>query len=186
MEIKSTKFLILSLFFSSLMYGSDDLITLKSFYEINEKQITNSRNINNKNPLQGVVLDFSKVVNRSSELVITEYTVDSFDLDNSKLNQNDNYELYLKPDEYIQIIDKGSIELLSNGSFFVKFLEIPNLKDFATLHQLTFVRDLSDINIGVFKVKNMYELELKLEALKEDENIISLDLDTIDPSLTTK
>ena len=122
MEIKSTKFLILSLFFSSLMYGSDDLITLKSFYEINEKQITNSRNINNKNPLQGVVLDFSKVVNRSSELVITEYTVDSFDLDNSELNQNDNYELYLKPDEYIQIIDKGSIELLSNGSFFVKFL----------------------------------------------------------------
>ena len=81
-------------------------------------------------------------------------------MDNSKLNQNDNYELYLKPDEYIQIIDKGSIELLSNGSFFVKFLEIPNLKDFATLHQLTFVRDLSDINIGVFKVKNMYELEL--------------------------
>ena len=186
MEIKSTKFLILSLFFSSLMYGSDDLITLKSFYEINEKQITNSRSINNKNPLQGVVLDFSKVVNRSSELVLTEYTVDSFDLENSELNQNDNYELYLKPDEYIQIIDKGSIELLSNGSFFVKFLEIPNLKDFATLHQLTFVRDLSDINIGVFKVQNMYELESKLEALKEDANIISLDLDTIDPSLTTK
>jgi len=186
MEIKSTKLLILAVFFSSQIYGLDDLSILKSFYEIDEKQITNSRSIDTKNPLQGVVLDFSKVVNRSSELVITEYTVDSFDLDNSELNQKENYELYLKPYEYIQIIDKGSIELLSNGSFFVKFLEIPNLKDFATLHQLTFVRDLSDINIGVFKVQNMYELESKLELLKEDANVISLDLDTIDPSLTTK
>ena len=186
MVIKSIRLLTLLVFFSFQIYGSDDPNTLKSFYEIDEKQITNSRSIDTKNPLQGVVLDFSKVVNRSSELVLTEYTLDSFDLDSSELNQNDNYELYLKPDEYIQIIDKGSIELLSNGSFFVKFLEIPNLKDFATLHQLAFVRDLSDINIGVFKVQNMYELESKLEALKEDANIISLDLDTIDPSLTTK
>lgn len=178
MEIKSIRLLTLSVFFSFQIYGSDDPNTLKSFYEIDEKQITNTRSIDSKNPLQGVVLDFSKVVNRSIELVIEADTSSSFDFDSN--------EMFLQPGEYIKIIDKGSIELLSNGSFFVKFLETPNLKDFATLHQLTFVRDLSDINIGVFKVKNIYDLELKLELLKEDTNVISLDLDTIDPSLTTK
>ena len=178
MVIKSIRLLTLSVFFSFQIYGSDDPNTLKSFYEIDEKQITNTRSIDSKNPLQGVVLDFSKVVNRSIELVIEADTSSSFDFDSN--------ELFLQPGEYIKIIDKGSIELLSNGSFFVKFIETPNLKDFATLHQLTFVRDLSDINIGVFKVKNIYDLELKLELLKEDTNVISLDLDTIDPSLTTK
>ena len=178
MVIKSIRLLTLSVFFSFQIYGSDDPNTLKSFYEIDEKQITNTRSIDSKNPLQGVVLDFSIVVNRSIELVIEADTSSSFNFDSN--------ELFLQPGEYIKIIDKGSIELLSNGSFFVKFLETPNLKDFATLHQLTFVRDLSDINIGVFKVKNIYDLELKLELLKEDINVISLDLDTIDPSLTTK
>ena len=40
--------------------------------------------------------------------------------------------------------------------------------------------------MGVFKVENIYELQSKLETLREDENILMLELNTIDPSITPK
>jgi len=102
------------------------------------------------------------------------------------LDKSDVRELFLQPGEYIRIKDKGSIILLSDGSFFVQFKEMPFFEDFALLNDVIFITDLSDINMGVFKVENMYELESKLEMLKEDDNILMLELNTIDPSVVPK
>ena len=183
MEIRSIKYLIVSVIFSFQVDGLDDSASLKTFYEINENQITNTFYEDNKDPLQGIVLNFNEIVSKSNEVVDT---LDTFASNFSGLNKNDNRELFLQPGEYIRIKDRGSITLLSDGSFFVQFKEMPIFEEFALLNDVIFITDLSDINMGVFKVENIYELQSKLETLKEDENILMLELNTIDPSITPK
>ena len=187
MEIKSFKLLILSLFFSFHLHSDDNLPNKVNFFEINEKQIINNRDVGDQLPLQGVVLEFDKIIRKfnvnEKDIKKDSFSSDSSSRDKSMLAQN---ELYLQPGEYIRVVERGSIELLSDGSFFVKFSETPNLKDFATLNQLIFVRDLSDINMGVFKVRNLYDLKPTLELLRDDINILSVKLDTIDPSVKSK
>ena len=39
------------------------------------------------------------------------------------------------------------------------------------------------MSVGVFKVKNISELQLNINSLKDNKNIISMTLNTIDPSL---
>lgn len=183
MEIKITKLLTFLSFFALQLHAENDLSDLKIFYETDQKQITNSKNIDSKNPLNDLVLDFSKVVDGSNNVI---RILDS-QFSNGSTSQTDfKNQLYLKSGEYIQITERGSIVLLSNGSFIIQFKEMPNLNDFALRNQLTFIRNLSDINTGIFKVENMYDLAIKLEIMKKDENIIALELDIVDPSVTYK
>lgn len=183
MEIRSIKYLIASAFFSFQVYGLDDSSNFKTFYVIEANQVVTLRDIDNKNPLKSVVLDFNEIVSKSNEVI---NQLDTFASDYSGFNKNDNRELFLQPGEYIRIKEKGSIILLSDGSFFVKFKEMPIFEEFALLNDLIFITDLSDINMGVFKVENIYELQSKLETLKKDENILMLELNTIDPLITPK
>ncbi len=37
--------------------------------------------------------------------------------------------------------------------------------------------------MGIFKIKNLLELQLKVDSLKNDTNILSIELSTINPSL---
>tara|TARA_B100000614_G_C14512223_1_gene479049 strand:+ start:745 stop:1296 length:552 start_codon:yes stop_codon:yes gene_type:complete len=183
MEIRSIKYLIASVFFSLQIYGSDDSSNFKTFYVIEANQVVTSRSIDNKSPLKSVVLDFSTIVSKSNEVV---NSLDTLASNYDGLDKSDVRELLLQPGEYIRIKDKGSVILLSDGSFFVKFKEMPFFEDFALLNDVIFITDLSDINMGVFKVENMYELESKLEMLKEDDNILMLELNTINPSVVPK
>tara|TARA_B100001093_G_C26740185_1_gene976279 strand:- start:54 stop:581 length:528 start_codon:yes stop_codon:yes gene_type:complete len=119
-------------------------------------------------PLEGVLFNLDKRVNKF----------------NKKLtNQNLNNELILQPGEYIQIKGIDNRILLFDGSFLIKFNTFPNLQNFAISNELEFVSNLSDINVGVFKVKNISELQLKIDSIKDDNNIISIQLNTIDPAL---
>jgi len=183
MEIRSIKYLIGSLFFSLQIYGLDDSSNFKTFYVVEENQVVTSLSIDNKSPLKSVVLDFNQILSKSNEVV---NTLDIVASNFSGLNKNDNRELFLQPGEYIRIKERGSIILLSDGSFFEQFKEMPIFEEFALLNDLIFITDLSDINMGVFKVENIYELQSKLETLREDENILMLELNTIDPSITPK
>ena len=121
-----------------------------------------------KDPLKGVSFNLNKRVNKSNK----ELT-----------SQNLTNELILQPGEYIQIKSIDNRLLLFDGSFLVKFNVFPNLQDFAIRNELEFVSNLSDINAGVFKVKNISELQLKISALKDNQNITSMILNTIDPSV---
>ena len=49
---------------------------------------------------------------------------------------------------------------------------------------LDFVNDLSDINVGLFKVTNLNDLQNRFDELKNDNNILSMELSVIDPMLT--
>lgn len=91
--------------------------------------------------------------------------------------------LVLEPREYIEITGSDNRTKLFDGTIIIKFNEMPELTSFAATHNLLFVTDLSKISRGVFKVSNLYELEDKIRNLKLDKNILSIDLDTIDPSI---
>ena len=181
METKALKLFIFSVFFSFHIYSEDEQINNTNFYETNESQITNKKGVGEEIPLQGVILEFNKIVNISNFEQIDRKKNVSSDVP----SQNDN-ELYLQPGEYIRIIERGSIELLSDGSFFIEFSNIPNLEEFAIQNQLIFVRDLSDINMGIFKVRNIYDLRSKIELLISDKDILNIKLNTIDPSVKPK
>ena len=119
-------------------------------------------------PLKGVSFNLDKRVNK---------------LNKKLTNQNVNNELILQPGEYIQIKGIDNRILLFDGSFLIKFNTFPNLQNFAISNELEFVSNLSDISVGVFKVKNISELQLKIDSIKDDDNVISIQLNTIDPNL---
>ena len=119
-------------------------------------------------PLEGVTFNFDKRVNKFNKELI---------------NQNLANKLIIQPGEYIQIKGIDNRLLLFNGSFLIKFNTFPNLQNFAISNELEFVSNLSDINVGVFKINNLSELQLKIDSIKEDDNVISIQLNTIDPNL---
>lgn len=122
-------------------------------------------------PLKGVSFNLDKRVNK---------------LNKKLTNQNVDNELTLQPGEYIQIKGIDNRILLFDGSFLIKFNTFPNLQNFAISNELEFVSNLSDISVGVFKVKNISELQFKIDSIKDDDNIISIQLNTIDPNLQSQ
>ena len=95
-------------------------------------------------------------------------------------------ELILSPGEYIQIRGFDNVPLLFDGSILIQFEKLPRLNDFAISNDIEFVTDLSDINMGIFKIKNLLELQLKVDSLKNDTNILSIELSTINPARKSK
>ena len=196
MEIKSFRFLIALVFISyqTNIQGFQDVNisendgkilnensdpTFEYFSKIDSKTIFNSEDINRKNPLFGVTLDFTKTFDKNYKEVSSNLSAEyQGDLENN--NKND---YILESGQFIQI-KRHNKELLFDGSFFIYFNEIPNLSDFATANGITFVTDLSDINMGLFKVTNLNDLQKKFDELKNDNNILSMELSVIDPALT--
>ena len=138
---------------------------------------------NSKNPLQDVMLDLSLVVNNSNKIIkTTEFTK----LSNDILDLASKNEFILSTDEYIQIRGVDNRKLLADGSILIQFKVFPNLENYALSNDIELVSNLSDINIGVFKIKNILELKLKIDSLRSDNNIINIDLNTINPALKPK
>lgn len=197
MEIRSFKFLATIIFISYQM-------NLQSFQDISilEKDLNpmfnnkdpniiqyltnegsevrvNSKDINRKNPLFGVTLDLTKTFDKNNKELISNLSTEyQGDLENNPKN-----EYILESGQFIQI-KKHNKELLFDGSFFIYFKQTPNLSDFAIANGITFVTDLSDINVGLFKVNNLNDLQKRFDELKNDNNILSMELSVIDPALT--
>ena len=197
MEIRSFKFLATIIFISYQM-------NLQSFQDISilEKDLNpmfnnkdpniiqyltnegsevrvNSKDINRKNPLFGVTLDLTKTFDKNNKELISNLSTEyQGDLENNPKN-----DYILESGQFIQI-KKHNKELLFDGSFFIYFKQTPNLSDFAIANGITFVTDLSDINVGLFKVNNLNDLQKIFDELKNDNNILSMELSVIDPALT--
>ena len=89
----------------------------------------------------------------------------------------------LKNNEYVEVKGIDNRTKLFNGSIIIKFILVPDLNHFALSNGILFVSDLSDINRGVFKISNLYQVEAKISQLKLDDNVLSIELDTIDPTI---
>ena len=101
-------------------------------------------------------------------------------------NLGDEEQLFLNDNEYIKVKGTDNREKLFNGSIIVEFKTVPNFETFALENNLVFISDLSDINRGVFKIRNIYDVKNKISDLGTSSNILSIDLDLIDRSRTNK
>ena len=196
MEIRSFKFLATLIFISyqinlqsfqdisilekdlNPMFNNKDPNIIQYLTNEGSEVRVNSKDINRKNPLFGVILDFTKTFDKNYKEV-------SFNLSAEYQGdiENNNKNVYiLESGQFIQI-KRHNRELLFDGSFFIYFKETPDLSDFAKTNGITFVTDLSDINMGLFKVTNLNDLQKKFDELKNDNNILSMELSVIDSAL---
>ena len=146
-------------------------VTSKNIDSVEEQSLE----LKNKDPLREVFIDFSKIFDDSNNLILEiDQTIN--DPIESDLLVNS---LVLKPGQYIQLIKSGQDSLLSDGSILIKFNSMPNFDDYTSSGELIFVSNLSDINTGVFKVKNILKIKPIIDSLKDDDNISSISLNTI-------
>ena len=147
------------------------------------KPVIFNRSFNPKNPLKGINFDVSKIIVLSDNKIInTNFN----ELNKQKSNKNQLNNIKLLSNQYIEIIGLDKKRKLFNGALIVKFDNNLDLYDYAKSNDLTLIRNLSDINTGVFQVKNILDIEIIINNLQEDENILSINLDTIDPTIRPK
>lgn len=198
---KSQLKILLLIFFSYVLLGNSDdskqkrlrldalieapeVIVIESYdIQINSQMTNSLKDRNLKEPFVGVTLDFSKIFNKDKVLVgSTEFS--NF---NSSSSANSSKQVFiLNPGEYIQITQPDRRNFLFDGSFIVRFQNMPNLEDFARKNDIDFLKDFSDIRAGLFKVDNLLDLQIKLDSIKGDSNIISITLNTLDINIKPK
>ena len=124
------------------------------------------------NPLSGVDIYLDKKVNFKNELL--------------DLNASSDRTFTLNKGEFIQIQGIDKITMLFNGSIIVKFNSVPNLTDYALSKEIEFISDLSNIKRGVFKINNLYDLQMKINEIALDKNVLEIELNLFDPGLKTE
>ena len=189
MEIKlnlTNHFLI---FFGLLLsiHTNADLVDKIVFKKIEVENIfkpeITKRSLNQKNPLKGINIDVSKIIVLPGDKIIST----NFNELNKKVSkQNQLNGIELLSGQYIEIIGLDKKRKLFNGALIVQFDNNLDFKNFAESNDLTLMKNLSDINTGVFKIKNILDVEIIINQLKEIENILRIDLDTIDPTIKPK
>ena len=179
-KMKLSKTYIFNCFFIftsvSLLAVNDDQLSINKLdnKETDIKLI--GKGINSKDPLQGVVIDLTKIFDKTSTF---KY---SSNINSLNFNQiQDKEVLTLNDGDYIEIRGEDGIKRLFNGSILIQFNDFQNLQNFADLNDLILVNDFSDISVGVFKVANVLDLEIIINNLQKDSNILSIDLNTTKP-----
>jgi hypothetical protein len=138
---------------------------------------------NTLNPLSEVEILFDKKVNFKNELI---ELIETANAANELTNLRAANIFTLNKGEFVQMQGSDKINKLFNGSIIIKFKSVPNFTDYALSKEIEFTTDLSNIKRGVFKINNLYDLQLKIDEIKLDENVLEIELDVIDPRLKTE
>lgn len=149
---------------------------------VNEVE-TNATDLHLKNPLLNLSLDLTKIVDSSSRQ-LTKTSFNKLANNISEITLQDAF--ILEPGSFIQVKGIDGKRSLFDGKLLIQFKTLPNLEDYAISKELELVNNLTDINIGIFKVKNILELELKIDSLRGDDNVIAVKLNTIDPTIKSR
>jgi hypothetical protein len=163
---------------------ANDLNQIEINFVLGDKTGLDIKELSSNEPLKGIDISYNKIFKYQNNLTTEIQRKDLQKFQNS--SQNLKKTLFLEPNEFIKIKGVDSRIKLFDGSIIIEFDQLPDLDSFADAHEVLFVSDLSDINRGVFKVINLYELEGKISKFKLDSNILSIELDTIDPSITNQ
>jgi len=179
MEIKSNILKNKIIFYFILIFSFQVAASPIELVKLNEKNQLSE--FESKNSLSKTNFDFSKIVDGSNKILSL---VDLATTANKEIySLADVNNITLGPGEYIRIQGPDKRKLLFNGSIIIKFQSFPDLENFAIQHGIEFKTSLSDINMAVFKINNVLDSELTIDNLKEDANIIAIQLDTKDPSI---
>lgn len=186
-KLKLINHFLMSLGFLISIQIYADLVDNIVYKEIDKENVLkpkiSHRSLNPKNPLKGINFDVSKIIQFSEDKIInTNFN----ELNKQKSSKNKLNSLKLLSDQYIEIIGLDKKRKLFNGALIVKFDNNLDFYDYAKSNDLILIRNLSDINTGVFQAKNILDIEIIINNLQEDENILSINLDTIDPTIKPK
>lgn len=178
--IKKNSFLLLFILFNSPIYAQDlNKIDANPSLTTTEYFKTNQTNI--KNPLKEISITYDKIFQLKRPLDQESLTITT--RTSNLISKNI---LTLKENEFLEIKTSDKRLKLFNGSIIIKFDQIPDLNVFALNNDVELVSDLSDLKRGIFKIKNLLELERKINIFNENENIIGIELDTLDPLLKAR
>lgn len=186
-KLKLINHFLMSLGFLISIQIYADLVDNIVYKEIDKENVLkpkiSHRSLNPKNPLKGINFDVSKIIQFSEDKIInTNFN----ELNKQKSTKNQLNSIKLLSDQYIEIIGLDKKRKLFNGALIVKFDNNLDFYDYAKSNDLILIRNLSDINTGVFQAKNILDIEIIINNLQEDENILSINLDTIDPTIKPK
>jgi hypothetical protein len=170
--------------FLALPYTVDasDLNSIEVNFVENNPDEVHIKNSAPKDPLKNITVSLDKKVTRQTDNSSLSKTNMRFEQQIS-IERTSNDDFTLKDNEYVQVKGIDNRTKLFNGSIIIKFILVPDLNHFALSNGILFVSDLSDINRGVFKISNLYQVEAKISQLKLDDNVLSIELDTIDPAI---
>ena len=168
----------------ALPYSVDanDLNRIEVNFVENNSDEVHIRNPDPKDPLKNITISLDKKVTRQTDNSSLSKTNMRFEQQSSIEGTSNDY-FSLKNNEYVQVKGSDNRTKLFNGSIIIQFILLPDLNYFAFSNGILFVSDLSDINRGVFKIDNLYQVEAKINQLKLDYNVLSIELDTIDPTI---
>lgn len=176
-------FIMFALSLMSLSVSSADLNKI----ELNKtKSVSADRSM--RNDSKGIDLNdfeifYDSIVVRNKDGFKALSKPKVLDINNSVNAENVTSFFSLDNNEYVVLKGPDTRRQLFNGSIIIKFNEIPDLAQYAQEHNIVFVRDLSDIQRGVFRINNMYDLGKIIVELQNDDNIHNIELDLIDPSV---
>lgn len=168
----------------ALPYSVDanDLNRIEVNFMENNSDEVHIKNSAPKDPFKNITISLDKKVTLQTDNSSLSKTNMRFELQSSVEGKSNDY-FSLKNNEYVQVKGIDNRTKLFNGSIIIQFILVPDLNYFALSNGILFVSDLSDINRGVFKISNLYQVEAKISQLKLDDNVLSIELDTIDPTI---
>jgi hypothetical protein len=162
-------FLIIIIFSSSYSSAYDDI-------KIDKLSLVSET----LDPIANKRFFFDKIYNGKNELInIINPEESSTNIKN--ISPGDTF--FLDKGMFIKVAGNDNIKKLFNGSIIIKFKSIPDLQNYATLNEIELITDLSQIQRGIFKVRNLYELAIKIDNIKADKNVLEIELQTLNPNL---
>ena len=169
-------------FFFLVIMALPNIVLASNVDDIKDLQISSLQK-NAINPLSNVKISFDKKLNFENQPIELNNTEN---VTNQLSNLGADKTFILNKGEFVQLLGSDKISKLFNGSIIIKFNAVPNFSDYAISKEIEFISDLSNIKRGIFKINNLYDLQMKIDEIKLDKNVLEIELDLIDPRLKSE
>lgn len=152
---------------------------------IKSEKVSQPIDLASQSPLEGIIFDLAKKVDKSNKVISIDNKQIFRQADEMHILPSESH-IILGDGEYIRIKSRDKRTLLHNGSILIKFVSLPDLDSFVSKHDLIVTTQLTDINVIGFRVKNINLLHPVISKLRDNKDIIAIQLDTLDPSIVPK
>ena len=88
--------------------------------------------------------------------------------------------------ELIPVLTPGNKVQFFDGSFIVKFYELPDLHEFTEVYSVEVINTIESINRVVFRLENLADFESLIYSFKQEPNIEDVELNFYNTDLYTR
>lgn len=165
-------FLTIIFLFFSFSISANDILEIEVYVSANSSNINKIKDLNRTSNI------YLREIFNNKNIIVSSNPQENF---NKNLESNSpRAQFVLNKNEFVQIQGVDGIKKLFNGSIIVKFKSVPNLQNYAINNELELILDLSNIQRGIFKVNNLYDLQSVIDNIQSDLNILEVELQTFD------